>query len=66
MALPVLGDVEKEYLVQLLRRLCGVYFASVLGSCVMDNHLHLHLLVRMHTRERAFWIICLPRMDSIA
>ncbi len=50
-ALPgfVLGDVEKEHLVQRLRRLCGVYFAAALGFCVMGNPLH--LLVRMHTGE---------------
>ncbi|MHB8763981.1 MAG: transposase [Deferrisomatales bacterium] len=45
----VLGDVEKDYLVRLLRRLCGVYFTDPIGFCVMSNHLH--VLVRMHTGE---------------
>jgi putative transposase len=42
----VLGDVEKDYLLGLIRRLSGVYFAEVLGFCLMGNHFH--LLVRMH------------------
>ena len=42
----VLGDVEKEHLLGLIRRLSAVYFSEVLGFCVMGNHFH--LLVRMH------------------
>ena len=42
----VLGDVEKEYLLNLIRRLSKVYFTEVLGFCLMGNHFH--LLVRMH------------------
>ena len=42
----VLGDVEKDYLLDLIRRLSSVYFCEVLGFCVMGNHFH--LLVRMH------------------
>jgi len=34
----VLGDVEKEYLVELIKKLSKVYFAEVLGFCVMGNH----------------------------
>ena len=45
----VLGDVEKEYLVELIKKLSKVYFAEVLGFCVMGNHFH--LLVRMHQDE---------------
>jgi len=45
----VLGDAEKGYLLKLLRRLASVYFAEVLGFCLMGNHWH--LLVRMHTGE---------------
>ncbi len=44
-----LGDVEKDYLLQLLRRLSRVYFAEVLGFCLMGNHAH--LVVRMHTGD---------------
>jgi REP element-mobilizing transposase RayT len=42
----VLGDVEKDYLLKLIRRLSSVYFAEVLGFSLMGNHFH--LLVRMH------------------
>jgi putative transposase len=45
----VLGDVEKEYLTKLLRRLARVYFVEVLGFCWMGNHTH--LVLRMHTGE---------------
>ncbi len=45
----VLGDVEKDYLVDLIRRLSSVYFTEVFGFCLMGNHSH--LLVRMHTGE---------------
>jgi REP element-mobilizing transposase RayT len=44
-----LGDVEKDFLLALLRRLSRVYFAEVLGFCLMGNHAH--LVVRMHTGE---------------
>ncbi len=47
----VLGDVEKEYLLTLIQRLSAVYFAEVLGFCLMGNHFH--LLVRMQP-EAAF------------
>jgi putative transposase len=42
----VLGDVEKESLLDLIKRLSSVYFAEVLGFCIMGTHFH--LLVRMH------------------
>ena len=42
----VLGDVEKDYLLKLIRRLSSVYFVEVLGFCLMGNHFH--LLVRVH------------------
>ena len=42
----VVGDVEKEHLLNLIRRLSKVYFTEVLGFCLMGNHFH--LLVRMH------------------
>ena len=44
-----LGDVEKDYLLQLIRRLSSVYFAEVLGFSLLGNHLH--LVVRMHPGE---------------
>ena len=45
----VMGDVEKEYLLQLIKRLSKVYFTEVLGFCLMGNHFH--LLIRMGTGE---------------
>ncbi len=42
----VLGDVEKEYLFDLFKKLSAVYFAEVLGFCITGNHFH--ILVRMH------------------
>ena len=41
----VIGDVENEFLATLIRRLSSVYFAEVLGFCLMGTHFH--LLVRM-------------------
>ena len=41
----VMGDVEKDFLLNLIKRLSRVYFAEVLGLCLMGNHFH--LLVRM-------------------
>ena len=41
----VLGDVEKDFLVNHIRWLAKVYFAEVLGFCIMGNHFH--LLVRI-------------------
>ncbi len=40
-----LGECEKEYLVQCLKRFSSFYFAELLGFCIMGNHFH--LLVRM-------------------
>ena len=44
-----LGDVEKDYLLELIRHLSSIYFAEVLGFCIMGNHFH--LLVRMHLED---------------
>jgi len=41
----VLGDVEKDFLVNHIRWLAKVYFTEVLGFCIMGNHFH--LLVRI-------------------
>jgi len=46
----VLGDLEKEYILELIKKLSKAYFAEVLGFCVMGNHFH--LLVKMHPEER--------------
>ena len=43
----VLGDVEKDYLLDLIRRLSSVYFGEVLGFCLTPlnslNNYVLHL-----------------------
>ena len=41
----VLGDVEKDFLLNHIKWLAKVYFAEVLRFCIMGNHFH--LLVRM-------------------
>jgi REP element-mobilizing transposase RayT len=41
----VLGDVEKEYLLKLIKRLSSIYFTEILGFCLMGNHFH--ILVKM-------------------
>ena len=45
----VLGDSEKDHLLNLIKRLSTIYFAEVLGFCLMGNHFH--LLVRMDPGE---------------
>ncbi|MFZ5569137.1 MAG: transposase [Thermodesulfobacteriota bacterium] len=40
-----LGDVEKDFLVELIRRMSKIYFAEIFGFCIMGNHFH--LLLRM-------------------
>ena len=50
-ALPgyVLGDVEKDYLLSLIKSLSGIFFVEVFGFCIMGNHFH--LLVKMKAAE---------------
>ena len=47
-ALPgyVLGDVEKDFLFGVIKKLSAVYFVELLGYCIMGNHFH--ILCRMH------------------
>jgi len=40
-----LGTVEKDFLLDLIKRLSKLYFAEILGFCLMGNHFH--LLVKM-------------------
>ena len=42
----VIEDVEKDFLLGLIKRLSRLYFSEILGFCLMGNHFH--LLVRMH------------------
>lgn len=40
-----LGDVEKDFMLGLIKRLSKLYFTEILGFCLMGNHFH--LLVKM-------------------
>ena len=40
-----LGDVEKDFLLNLIKRMSKLYFTEILGFCLMGNHFH--LLVKM-------------------
>ena len=40
-----LGDIEKDFMVDLIRRYSVLYFVEILGFCLMGNHFH--ILVRM-------------------
>jgi len=40
-----LGDLEKDFLLKLIRRHSDLYFVEILGFCLMGNHFH--LLVKM-------------------
>jgi len=46
----VLNDVEKEYLLKIIKRLSNIYFTEILGFCIMGNHFH--LVVRMIPGDR--------------
>ncbi|WP_273266794.1 transposase [Flexistipes sinusarabici] len=37
----LLGDVEKEKLMSVIMQFSSLYFVSVIGYCIMDNHFHL-------------------------
>ncbi|MCF6267922.1 MAG: transposase [Desulfuromusa sp.] len=45
----VLGDAEKDHLLQLVQHYSSVYFVDVMGFCLMGNHFH--LVVRMNPGE---------------
>ena len=40
-----IGDVEKDFMLGLIKRLSNLYFTEILGFCLMGNHFH--LLVKM-------------------
>ncbi|MCP4746725.1 MAG: hypothetical protein GY874_14425, partial [Desulfobacteraceae bacterium] len=40
-----LGDVEKDFLLNLIKRFAALYLVEIMGFCLMGNHFH--LLVRM-------------------
>ena len=36
-----LGDVEKDFMLDLIRRYSVLYFVEILGVCIMGNHIHI-------------------------
>ena len=40
-----LQDIEKDFMLDLIKRFSGLYFTEILGFCIMGNHFH--LLVKM-------------------
>jgi REP element-mobilizing transposase RayT len=45
-----LQDVEKDFMLDLIKRLSALYFTEILGFCLMGNHFH--LLVKMIPENR--------------
>ena len=45
-----LGDVEKDFMLDLIRRYSTLYFVEILGFCLMGNHFH--LLVKMFPEHK--------------
>ena len=40
-----LGDIEKDYMLDLIQRYAALYLVEILGFCLMGNHFH--ILVRV-------------------
>ena len=36
-----LGDIEKDFMLDLIKRYAALYFVEILGFCLMGNHFHL-------------------------
>jgi REP element-mobilizing transposase RayT len=36
-----LGDIEKDFMIDLIKRYSCLYFVDILGICIMGNHFHL-------------------------
>ncbi len=45
-----LGDIEKDFMLGLIRRYSSLYFVEILGFCLMGNHFH--ILVRMFPEHK--------------
>ena len=45
-----LKDVEKDFMLDLIKNLSALYFTEILGFCLMGNHFH--LLVKMIPENR--------------
>ncbi len=57
-----LGDVEKDYLLKLIKLYSQLFFVEVLGFCLMGNHFH--LLVRVFPGDRISDDEIKQRIDS--
>jgi hypothetical protein len=33
-----MDDIEKDFMLDLIRRYCSLYLVEILGFCLMDNH----------------------------
>ena len=45
-----LGDVEKDFMLDLIRRYTALYLVEILGFCLMGNHFH--ILVRVFPEDK--------------
>ena len=45
-----LGDIEKDFMLDLIRRYAALYLVEILGFCLMGNHFH--ILVRMFPEDK--------------
>ena len=45
-----LKDIEKDFMLDLIKRFSALYFTEILGFCLMGNHFH--LLVKMIPEHR--------------
>ena len=45
----LLGDIEKEFMLELIKLYSALYFVEIIGFCIMGNHFH--LLVRMYPED---------------
>jgi REP element-mobilizing transposase RayT len=36
-----LGDIEKDFMLDLIKRYAALYFVDILGFCLMKNHIHI-------------------------
>jgi REP element-mobilizing transposase RayT len=45
-----LGDIEKDFMMDLIRRYAALYLVEILGFCLMGNHFH--ILVRVFPEDK--------------
>ena len=50
-----LKDVEKDFMLDLIKRFSALYFTEILGFCLMGNHFH--LIVKMIPEDQATGIV---------